>query len=84
MPSIQQDILRDDSNDKQPLISESVAVIQIGVHPAGEDPNQHVIHVTPRVSRTTTVREVPTKSKSGLCSRDEVLAPSDRLARPSS
>jgi hypothetical protein len=31
----------------------------------------------PRVSRTIIVREVPTKSKSGLCSRDEVLAPSN-------
>jgi hypothetical protein len=36
--------------------------------------------VTPGVSRTTIVREVPTKSKLGPCSQDEVLAPSD--ARP--
>jgi hypothetical protein len=35
MPSIQQDILRDDSKDKRPLISESVAMIQISVHPTG-------------------------------------------------
>jgi hypothetical protein len=35
------------------LISESVTTIQIGVHPAGEEPNQHVIRVAPRVSRTT-------------------------------
>jgi hypothetical protein len=72
MPSIQQDILRDDSNDKQSLISESVMTIQISVHPAGEEPDQHIIRVAPWVSRTTTVREVPTKSKSELCSRDEV------------
>jgi hypothetical protein len=32
---------------------------------------------SPGVSRMTTVSEVPTKSKSGLCSRDEVLVPSD-------
>jgi hypothetical protein len=58
--------------------------IQIGVHPTREEPDQHVVCVTPGVSRMTTVHEVPTKSKSGLCSRDEVLAPSDHSARPSS
>jgi hypothetical protein len=78
MSSIQKDLLRDDSNDKRSLISESVASIQIGVHLVGEEPDQHIVHVAPRVSRITTIREVPTKSKSGLCSRDEVLAPSDR------
>jgi hypothetical protein len=36
--------------------------------------------MAPGVSRMTTVSEVPTKSKSGPCSQDEVLAPSD--ARP--
>jgi hypothetical protein len=36
--------------------------------------------VTLWVSRTITVREVPTKSKSGLCSRDEALAPNDHPA----
>jgi hypothetical protein len=66
------------------LISESVTAIRIGVHPAGEEPNQHVIRVAPRVSRTTIFWEVPTKSKFGLCSRDEVLAPSDRLVQSSS
>jgi hypothetical protein len=80
MSSIQQDILRDDNNDKRSLISESVAAIRIDIHPAGEEPDQHVVRVAPEVSRTTTVGEVPTKSKSGLCSWDEVLAPSD--ARP--
>jgi hypothetical protein len=52
-------------------------VIRIGVHPAGEESDQHVIRVAPRVSCTTTVREVLIKPKSGLCSRDEVLALSD-------
>jgi hypothetical protein len=77
------------ATDKRTLISESVTTIWIGVHPVGEEPDQHVVRMTPRVSRTTTVRvtpevsrmttvcEVPTKSKSGLCSQDEVLAPSD-------
>jgi hypothetical protein len=80
MSSIQQDILRDDSNDKRSLISEHVMAIQICVYPAGEEPDQHVICLVSRVSRTTTVREVPTKSKLSPCSRDEVLAPSDRPA----
>jgi hypothetical protein len=51
--------------------------IQIGVHPAGEEPDQHIVRMTLGVSRTTTVREVPTNSKSAPCSRDEVLPPSD-------
>jgi hypothetical protein len=72
------------ATDKRPLISESVMMIQIDIHPAGEEPNQHVICVAPRVSCTTTVREVPTKLKSGLCSRNEVLTPTDHLTRPSS
>jgi hypothetical protein len=38
--------------------------------------------MAPGVSRTITVGDVPTKSKSGLCSRDEVLAPCN--ARPDS
>jgi hypothetical protein len=53
-------------------------VIQIGVYPAREELDQHVVRVTSQVSCTTTVHEVPTKSKSGLCSRGEVLAPNDR------
>jgi hypothetical protein len=65
------------TTDKRSLISESVAAIQIDIHAAWEEPDQHVVRMTPRVSRTTTVYEVPTKSKSGLCSWDEVLAPSD-------
>jgi hypothetical protein len=68
--------------DKRSLISESVVVIQIGVHPVGEEPDQHVVRAVSRVSCMTTVCEVHTKSKSGLCSRDEVLAPSDRPTRP--
>jgi hypothetical protein len=66
------------------LISESVAAIRIDVHYIGEEPDQYVICVAPRVSCMTAVREVLTKLKSGLCSGDEVLAPSDRPARPSS
>jgi hypothetical protein len=69
---------------KRPLISESVAVIRICIYPVGEEPNQHVVCVTPQVSRTTTFREVSTKSKLGSCCRDEVLAPSDHSAQPSS
>jgi hypothetical protein len=84
MPSIQQDTLWDDSNDKRPLISESLAAIWIGVHPAGEEPDQHIIHVATHVSRMTTIHEVPTKSNLGPCSQDEVLACSDRTTLPSS
>jgi hypothetical protein len=50
--------------DKRSLISESVMVTRIDIHPAGEEPDRHIVHVAPR-------------SKSGLCSRDEVLAPND-------
>jgi hypothetical protein len=50
-------------------------MIRIGVHPTGEEPDQHVVRLASRVSHTTTVREVPTKSKLSLCTQDEVLAP---------
>jgi hypothetical protein len=40
-------ILRDDCNNKLSLITESVAVTQIDIHPAGEEPEQHVIRLTP-------------------------------------
>jgi hypothetical protein len=40
-------ILRDDCNDKLPHISESVAVTQINIHRAGEEPHQHTICLTP-------------------------------------
>jgi hypothetical protein len=70
--------------DKRSLISESVVMIQISVHLAREEPNRHIIHVAPGVSRMTNTRKVPTKSNLGPCSRDEVLASSDSLARPSS
>jgi hypothetical protein len=69
---------------KRSLISETVMVIRIDVHPIGEEPDQHNICAAPWVSHTTTIREVPTKSNSGLCSWDEVLGPSDRLIQPSS
>jgi hypothetical protein len=42
--------------DKWSLISESVAATQIDIHPSGEEPDRHVICVTPRVSRMTTIR----------------------------
>jgi hypothetical protein len=51
--------------------------IQIGVHPTGEEPDQLTIRVTPGVSRTITICEVPTNSKLVPYSWDEVLAPSD-------
>jgi hypothetical protein len=66
--------------DKRSLISESVVVTRIDIHPARKEPDQHTVQMAPRVSRTTAVGEIPTKSKSGPCSCDEVLAPSD--ARP--
>jgi hypothetical protein len=59
-------------------------VIQIDVHTVEEEPDQHVVHLASWVSRTITVREVPTKLELVPCSWDEVLAPSDRPARPSS
>jgi hypothetical protein len=65
------------ATDKRPLIYESVVVTQIDIHPKGEEPDQHLVRAAPRVSCTTTIRKVPTRSKSGPCFRDEVLAPSD-------
>jgi hypothetical protein len=66
--------------DKRLLISESVTAIRIGVHPAGEEPDQHIVRMPSRISRTTTIHEVPTKLNLGPCSRDEVSAPSYRPA----
>jgi hypothetical protein len=77
MSSIQQDILWDYTNNKRSLISESVTASRICVHPAREEPDQHIACVASQVSHTTTVGEVPTKSKLGPCSWDDVLAPSD-------
>jgi hypothetical protein len=72
------------ATDKQSLISDSVTVIRIDIYLAGEEPDQHAVGVAPGVSRTATIGEVLTKSKSGLCSRDEVLASSNsRLGRHS-
>jgi hypothetical protein len=45
------------ATDKRSLISESVIAIQIDIHPAGEEPDRHVVRVTPWVSRMTTVRK---------------------------
>jgi hypothetical protein len=72
------------STSKWSLISESVVVNRINKHPTEEEPDQHVVRVAPRVSRTATMRKVPTRSKSMPCSWDEVLAPSDRPTRSSS
>jgi hypothetical protein len=52
-------------------------VIRIDIYYTGEELDQHIVHATPGVSRTTTVCEIPTKSKSISCSWDEVLAPRD-------
>jgi hypothetical protein len=38
-------ILRDDCNDKLLLMIESVAVIPIDIHLAGEEPDQHAIRL---------------------------------------
>jgi hypothetical protein len=38
------------ATDKLPLITESVAVTRIDIHPAREEPNQHAIRLTPRGS----------------------------------
>jgi hypothetical protein len=53
------------ATSKWSLISESIAVIQSGVHPAGEEPDQHAERVVPWDSRMTIVCKVPTKLKSG-------------------
>jgi hypothetical protein len=43
--------------NKRSLISESVVVIQIDVHPAGDEPDQHIVRLASWVSHMTTVRE---------------------------
>jgi hypothetical protein len=63
--------------DKRPLIPESVMATWIDIHLAGEELDWHIVHAAPGVSRMTIVREVPTKSNLGICSQDEVLAPSN-------
>jgi hypothetical protein len=40
-------------------------MIQIGVHPTGEEPDQHIIRIASRVLCTTTICEVPTKLNLG-------------------
>jgi hypothetical protein len=65
------------TTDKRSLIFDSVMVTRIDIHPAEEEFDHHVVRTTLGVLRMTTVREVPTKSKSGPCSRDDVLAPND-------
>jgi hypothetical protein len=52
---------------KWSLISESVVMIRIDEHPTREESDRHVVRMAPRVSCMTTVHEVPTKSKLGLC-----------------
>jgi hypothetical protein len=65
------------ATDKRSPISESITTTRIDIHLAGEELDRRVVRVAPRVSRTTTIGEVPTKLKSGLCSQDEVLDPSN-------
>jgi hypothetical protein len=52
-------------------------VTRIDIHPIGEEPDRHIVRVAPEVSRMTTIGKVPTKLKSGLCSWDEILAPTN-------
>jgi hypothetical protein len=46
----QQYTIWDDCNDKLPLITESVTATRIDIHPAGEEPDQRVIRLTPGCS----------------------------------
>jgi hypothetical protein len=66
--------------DKWSFISESVTAIWIDIRPVGEESDRHIVRVAPGVSHTTAIGKVPTKSKSGLYSQDEVLATNN--ARP--
>jgi hypothetical protein len=65
------------ATDKRSLKSEIVVVSRIDIHPTRKEPDQHAIRVTPGVSHTETICEVPTMSKLVPCSKGEVLAPSD-------
>jgi hypothetical protein len=54
--------------DRRSLISKSVVMIRIGVHPTGEEPDQHAVCVTSGLSRTTTIHK-------SLLNRNRVSAP---------
>jgi hypothetical protein len=80
MASIQQDILRDAYNGQAATHIRECRGDLNRYTPCSEELGRHVVRAAPKVSHTTTIREVPTKLNSGICSRDEVLAPSN--ARP--
>jgi hypothetical protein len=63
--------------DKRSLIFESVVATWIDIHPAEKEPDQHVHTCDRRGLTYDNHSQVPTKSKSGFYSRDEVLAPGD-------
>jgi hypothetical protein len=63
------------ATDKQSLISESVIVTRIDIHPTGEEPDQHAVHVTLGVSRTTTIHK-------SLLSRNRVSSPGMKSCLP--
>jgi hypothetical protein len=84
MPSIQQDILRDDSNKQAVTHIRECRSDSNRCTPCRGRTWQHVVRMASRVSRTTIICEVPTKSNMGPCSWDEVLATSNRPTRPSS
>jgi hypothetical protein len=46
-PTVSPNILQDDYNGKMSLITESVAVTRIDIHPIGEESDQHAIRLTP-------------------------------------
>jgi hypothetical protein len=49
-PIVHQIYYKMTTTDKLPLITESVTVTRIDIHPAGEEPDQHVIRLTPEGS----------------------------------
>jgi hypothetical protein len=75
MPSIQQDTLWDHSNEQAANHIQECRGDSNWYTPSRGRTWQHVVRLTPNVSRTTTVHEFHTRSKSPPCSRDEVLAP---------
>jgi hypothetical protein len=67
---------------KRPLKTESAMVSCFGVHPTGGQPD-NTLYACP-LRHHVQFHIVPTRSKVGPCTRDEVLVPSNSSARPSS
>jgi hypothetical protein len=77
-------ILQDDNNEQASTQNRECHSDLIRCTPYRWETRQHIVRAPSPASRTITFHEVPTRSKAGPCTRDEVLVPSNSSARPSS